>query len=367
MAHDTIVIGAGVMGSAIALRLAAAGQRVLVLEKSVPGAEASSAAAGILGPQVEAEQDGPLFRLTLASRDRYPDFIADVEERSGHATGYRRSGVVRAALDEHELRQLALERDWQRRAGLSFEVLSADECRRAEPALGPRVAGGLHFRDEAQVDAQALAQALPVAARRAGACFERAAVASVAIENGRAVGVRTDSGTIPAAAVVLAAGAWTSLVAGSLLPPDAIAPVRGQMVLLAGAIAGSPHAVIFGPHGYLVPRDAGRVLLGSTMERVGFDKRVTAAGVASILAAALELAPDLADATLESSWAGFRPAPRDGLPLLGSLLPGLFVASGHHRNGILLTPVSAELVAGAVLGRTPALDVTPFRPDRFAS
>ncbi|MFN7955869.1 MAG: glycine oxidase ThiO [bacterium] len=365
---DSIVIGAGVMGSAIALRLAQAGQRVVVLERAVPGAEASSAAAGILGPQVEAEADGPLFRLALASRERYPAFSEELHAATGHDLGFRRVGVVRAMATEDELEAWLAERAWQGAAGLSVRVVRGAELAEVEPALGTHLPAAVHLADEAQVDAQALALALPEAARRAGARFERAAVLRVRVEGRRVTGVDLDSGPRHAAAVVVAAGAWTGQVVGAALPHDAVSPVRGQMVLLKveGDVVG-PRTIVFGASGYAVPRAQGRVLLGSSMERVGFDKRVTAAGVAGILGHALAILPGLGRATLESTWAGFRPAPRDGLPLIGAThVDGLFVASGHHRNGILLTPITADLVADAVLGRASALDPTPFRPTRFS-
>ncbi len=366
---DSIVIGAGVMGSAIALRLAQAGQRVLVLERAVPGAEASSAAAGILGPQVEAEEDGPLFRLGLASRERYPAFSEEIHAVTGHDLGFRRVGVVRAMASEAELESWLGQRAWQAGAGFSVRVLRGAEIAEVEPALGGQVPAAVHLADEAQVDAQALALALPEAARRAGARFERATVLRLRLEGHRVTGVDLDAGVRPASAVVVAAGAWTAQVVGAALPPDAVTPVRGQMVLLKveGDVV-APRTVVFGSGGYAVPRAHGRVLLGSSMERVGFDKRVTAGGVASILGNALSIMPGLAHATFESTWAGFRPAPRDGLPLIGATpVDGLFVASGHHRNGILLAPVTADLLADAVLGRVSALDPTPFRPDRFGA
>lgn len=363
---DTIVIGAGVMGCSIALRLVQAGQKVLILEKAVPGAEASSAAAGILGPQVEAEEDGPLFRLGLASRALYPDFTDEIRELSGQDVGFRRSGVLSVARTAAALEELVARRAWQASAGLAMHPMSGDELRCIEPALGHDLAGALHFPDDAQVDAQALAAALPVAVRRMGASIERATVTGIELAAGKVTGVSLDSGNVAAGAVVVAAGAWTSLVVGAALPADAVVPVRGQIVRLVARTEQLPHAVVFGGGGYLVPRDAGRVLLGSTMEKVGFEKRVTAGAVAAILGNALSLVPGLASAAFESAWAGFRPSPRDGLPLLGATAtPGLFVASGHHRNGILLTPRTANWMADAVLGRASSIDSTPFRPDRF--
>lgn len=351
MTYDVVVVGAGVMGSAIALRLAQAGARVLVLERSVPGAEASSAAAGILGPQIEAEADGPGFRLGLASREAYPAFVAEVEELSGVRLEFRRCGLLRVGAE--------LPR-WQRAAGLAVEELPGDEARRLEPALSPAVESALHFPDEAQVDPQALARALPIAAERAGASFRQAVVAGIAHDGDRAVGVELEGGREPAGAVVVAAGAWTSLVPGVGLDPERIRPVRGQMVRLGPGTA-QPGRIIFGRRGYVVPRADGTVLCGSTMERAGFEKRVTAEGVASILANALEALPGLGGREIVATWAGLRPFPQDGVPLIGELTPGLFVASGHHRNGILLTPETARLVAAAVRGDRPP-ELATFAP-----
>ena len=364
MGYDTVIVGAGVMGSAIALRLAQAGQRVLVLEKSIPGAEASSAAAGILGPQIEADREGPGFRLGLASREAWGPFAAEVEGLSGVALGHARSGVLELALPGDDLSGVEKRLSWQRAAGLAVEKLTSAEVRRLEPAIAGEVMGGLHLPAEGRVDAQAVARALPIAAERAGASFRRATVRGVRTADGRAAGVELEGDRVEADAVVVAAGAWTPLVEGVGLPADAVRPIRGQVVKLA--VRAPPFSnVLFTPRGYLEPRASGEIVCGSTMESVGFDKRVTAAGIAGILANAIAAVPGLAQAELAATWAGFRPYPKDGTPLVGpTATPGLFVASGHHRNGILLTPETARLVATAVLGKPDPL-LAAFSPARF--
>ncbi|HEY0839423.1 MAG TPA: glycine oxidase ThiO [Vulgatibacter sp.] len=365
MAYDSVVIGGGVMGSAVALRLARAGQRVLVLEKSVPGAEASSAAGGILGPQMEGEHDDPLFRLALASRDSYEAFAGEVQELSGVDVGWRRCGLLRVSAAGEDPRPLADRLSWQREAGLRVERLSGDEARQLEPSLAPTIEGALHFPDEAVVEPRKLAEALPRAAQAAGATYRRARVRRVIGDGGRVTGVETEDETIATDVVVVAAGAWTSKVDGCGLPADSVRPVRGQMAALKGGPALS--RIVFTSRGYLVPRPDGTVVTGSTMEECGFEKRVTAGGLSHILGNATVTIPSLAYAEVTATWSGLRPCPRDGLPLIGAgPLPGLFLASGHHRNGILLTPETARLLAEAVVaGRDPET-LAPFSPLRFA-
>ena len=366
MTYDGVVIGGGVMGSAIALRLAQAGQRVLVLEKAIPGAEASSAAGGILGPQMEGEHDDPLFRLALASRDAYPDFAAELRELSGVDVGWRRSGLLRTSATGEDAAPLEARLAWQRRAGLTIESLSGDEARGLEPRLSPAIERALFFPDEAMVEPRKLAEALPIAAQAAGATFRRAQVRRVITAGNRASGVELDGDRVSAGAVIVAAGAWTSKVEGCGLPVDAVRPVRGQMAVLRGA-GPALSRVVFTSRGYLVPRSDGTVVTGSTMEEAGFEKRVTAGGLAHILGNATATLPALAHAEVTATWSGLRPCPKDGLPLIGAgPLPGLFLASGHHRNGILLTPETARLLAAAVIAGRDPVELTPFSPLRFA-
>lgn len=366
MNSDFVVIGAGIHGCATALRLAQAGARVTVLERSVPGAEASSAAGGILSPGVEAQHGGPLLALAQDSMRRWPGFAAELAETTGIDLAYRTQGTLRIVFGETEA--AAWRADLPRLVGLGVaaEWLDGTALRALEPALAAGASGGFLFRDEACLDPKPLLRALATAAAGAGVRFLTGQVRRIACENGRVVGVEHVSGRLAADAVLLAAGAWAGLVEGSGLPAGAVRPVRGQMVVLAARpeLVGR---VVFSPKGYLVPRPDGRVLCGSTMEEAGFEKVVTAAGMASILGMAIETAPELAAAPYVESWSNFRPATADGLPILGAgAVPGLFYSTGHHRHGILLAPASADLVAASLLGERPALDLTPYSVARLA-
>lgn len=365
---QVLIIGGGVMGCAGALELAKLGVEVEVLERSVPGAEASSAAAGILGAQAEAHHDGPLARLCLASRALWPALAEDLRARTRIDIGYRGSGVVHATLAAGELEAMWSALAWQREAGLSLEKLDAAAALRAEPALSPRVAGAVRFADDARVDPPLFLRALRIAAERTGARFRTGSlVRRIALDAAgrRAIGVLLEDGTtLPADQVVLAAGSWSSLVGGAPLAASAVKPARGQMVELSTA---TPllQSVIYGPRCYLSPRDDGRVLVGSTLEFVGFTPGVTAAAVRDLLAGAIDLVPALGDAALGRTWSSFRPHTRDELPLVGeSGVAGLLLATGHFRNGILLAPITARIVAALATGAPPPIDLAPFRADR---
>lgn len=353
------------MGCAAAFELARRGVAVTVLERSVPGAEASSAAAGILGAQVEAHHPGPLTELGLLSRKLYPALVKDLERASGISIGYRESGVLKVAYEQAEVTELARDLAWQRKAGLPLQKLAPSALSAREPALSREVQGGVWFERDATLEPRALLSALRVAAERAGAVFRSGAfVKRVAQQGGRAVGVELDDGSVVAAEhVVLAAGSWTSLLAEQPATPRVV-PARGQIVELKTSVPllGS---IVFGPGCYLVPRADGRLLIGSTLEFVGFRREVTAGAVANLLAAAIRLVPALAEAELSATWSSFRPYTSDELPLLGpSGVPGLLFMSGHYRNGILLAPISARIVADCVTGKKPPLDLAPFAPER---
>ena len=367
MRSDVVVIGAGVQGCAVALRLAQAGREVLVLERSIPGAEASSAAGGILSPGVEAEEPGPFYELCAASLARWPAFAAELERLSGMWVGHRGGGTLEVAFDDPTARVLAARAAQLQGHGVEVEVLDGDAVRRLEPALDPRARGGLWFAAESSVDPRLLARALYLAAHRAGARFLGGQVQRILHDGGRASAVEHQSGRIEAGAVVLAAGSWSALVEGSGLPAGAVRPVRGQIALL-DTRPPLLSRVVFSDKGYLVPRADGRVLCGSTMEEVGFDRAVTAGGLRGVLELAIEIAPALAGAPLLETWSNFRPASPDGSPVLGpSTVPGLFYATGHTRNGILLCPVTADAVAAAVLGRPPPVDLAPFHVGRLSA
>ena len=361
---DVVVVGGGVIGCAVAWELASRHRaQVVVLERAVPGAEASSAAAGILGAQVESHapptDGGATFALLLASRARHEELDARLREAVGLSTGYRRCGLLRVTDDEAKVGPLGDAHLWQRAHGAKVERVDVAACRRLEPALGA-VRGGVLLEDEGQVDPPALLRALQQACARAGVTFRSGVLVRGIVDRPR--GVDTSEGLVPAGAIVVAAGSWTSLVAGLPAGVRDVRPVRGQIVQVETRPPIAERVVV-GDAGYVVTRADGRTLLGSTMEEVGHVKEVTAGGVHDVLAASLALFPALRTAPISATWSGFRPATRDDRPMIGATsLDGLFVATGHHRNGILLAPETARLVADLVATGRCDRDLAPFAP-----
>jgi glycine oxidase len=367
-AVDVAIIGAGVMGCALALRLAQRGLAVTVVERGIPGAEASSAAAGILGPQWEAEGAGPLLDLGLRSRALYPSFAVELRELSGIDVGHAKSGLLEVALDEEQERGLLARRVWQQARGLRSELLGAAEARAAEPHLGPAVRSALRLPDEGHVNARLLARALSQAAAIAGARFLQGRyVRRVLTAGGKAQGLELDGETLAAGTVVVAAGSWSSLVEGSGVPPPIVRPARGQMVAIEVRPPLFRHVLAPFARGYLVPRLDGTVLAGSTLEMVGYRKEVTVAGLAEILAMVRAVVPALDHASVVETWSNFRPFTDDHLPVLGKTsVEGLVLATGHYRYGILLTPITAQLLAELIATGTSSVDLTPFSVARFS-
>jgi glycine oxidase len=331
-----VIVGGGVMGCATALELASRGAKVTVLERAIPGAEASSAAAGILGAELESAHHGPNPEW-MAARDDYAAWARELEERSQIHVGYKKCGALLVAFTEEEAR------------ALKGSTIDGARAREIEPALSPRVISALHFPDEAQVDPPLLLRALVVAASRAGVEMRAGTtVRSLAIEGQRCTGVELEQGRLAADVVVLAAGSWSSLVWAPPSEKERVRPVRGQIVQLDERPP-SLRGIVFGAGGYVVARGDGRVLCGSTMENVGFRREVTAAGVHHVLGAALAIAPSLSDAQLGATWSNFRPFAER--PLVGkSEIEGLYLATGHHRNGILLAHATAMRVADSIFG-----------------
>ncbi len=372
---DVLVIGGGMIGCAAALALAEKSFKTAVIERGPldpvgRGPEGSSAAAGILGAQLEGlHGDNPLSRLCLLSRDRYPAWIAGITDRSGRDVELRPAGVTRVAFDAASLRAVEADAAWQARAGYRVEHLDAAAVRAIEPALASDVHGAVRFPDDHRIDPPALMAALRLAAVTAGVIFrDGATVSRVVMRDGRATGVILADGTVIAAdTVVIAAGSWSSLIGDTSLPPDAVQPARGQIIELhvdASVVRG----VLEAADCYLSPRDDGRLLLGSTVELVGFREGATAGAVRDLLNAAIRLVPGLHDATINRTWAGFRPRTHDDMPLIGTVgIEGLVIATGHFRNGVLLAPITGEIVAALLTGGALPVDIAPFDPRRGRS
>ena len=367
---EVAIIGGGVIGLAVARALALRGVRdVLLIERKSLGAESSYAAAGMLAPQAEANRAHEFFYLNCQSRDMYPTFAAALLEETGIDIELDTMGTLYLALNEHDAEELQERYDWQTKAGLPIEKLSAAAVRQLEPAINEEVHTALKFPLDTQVENRRLIAALTTANELLGVRMETGtAVMSLKIQRDRVTGIETSRGFIAAEAVVIAAGAWSSLLgAGDKALPDLrIKPVRGQMLCFQPNSPLTRH-VIYSPRGYLVPRRDGRMLAGSTTEHAGFEKQVTAAGVQSIIAAALEISPRVAALPLTDSWSGLRPRAADTLPVLGPCaeIAGVYYATGHYRNGILLAPITGQLLAAAIVDKEFPQRLSIFSPDRF--
>ncbi len=363
---DVLVVGGGVIGCALAGELARRGRTVTVIERAEPGAEASGAAAGMLAPQAEARVRDVFFDLALASRSLYPAWVHALEEETGVDVGYRRAGLLHCIFAGAPADGLAAQAAWQRATGLAVVEGRAEELvGDIGGRLSTEVEGAAFFPEEGVVDPRRLTRAAWLSAQRRGAQV-RTGVAALGfvVEGGVCRGVETGDGTILADATVNAAGAWAGFDP-SLPLTVPVQPVRGQIVELR--LAQRPFTtIVSGDDVYLVPRADGTVLLGSTVEHVGFRKEVTAAAVERLIAGAVRLMPELRSARFVTAWSGLRPGTPDGLPVLGPCrVPRLFFAAGHFRNGILLAPATAMAVADAIMGDT-GRDLSAFSIERFS-
>ena len=361
---DVIVVGGGVIGCAVAYYLAREGVRVEVVERGETGGEASGAAAGMLAPLAEVEDAGPFQELCVESLRMFPALVESLRDETGIDIEYLASGILRVAVDDAEERRLRAPADCS--TCLPLHWLGPEELHGFEPALSLEMRGGTYSPEEHQVNADSLTQALARAASAHGATFRRnLAVRRLLTGNGRVVGVRTADGDIAAGHVVLAAGPWTGRLAASLGFDLPVFPVRGQMIALPSKTA--PRHIVWGSAGYLVPKANGLVFAGATVEKVGFRRRTTNAGLRGLAAMASSLAPRLGAFAPVDSWAGLRPGSADGLPLLGPLpgWEGVSVATGHYRNGILLSPVTGRLMARAIIDGSADGSMAPFSPARF--
>jgi glycine oxidase len=368
---DVAVVGAGVIGLAIGWRAAQRGLSVVVLERGdEPARQTSAVAAGMLAPISETlPTELPLMRLGLDSVQKYPEFIAELNEATGMDTGYLRCGTLLLARDGDEAESLARELALRESLGLAAHRLRASEARRLEPGLAPTLRLALDVPDDHAIDPRKLTAALVHGLVAAGGELRtNAPVAELTTTDGRVTGARTEAGErVAAEQVVVAAGPWSSSLDG--VPDGAsvpVHPVKGQILRLHDP--GGPGLltrVVRFTGGYLVPRGDGRYVLGATMEERGFDTTVTAGAVFELLRDAFELVPSVTELVIDELSAGLRPATPDNLPALGpGALPGLHWATGHFRHGILLTPITAEIVVGGLIGE-PTPD--EFAPGRFAA
>ena len=379
---DVLVIGGGVIGLAIAWRAAQRGLRVTVADPE-PGHGATHAAAGMLTPVAEAAYaERELFELGSTSLRQYPRFTAELTEITGLPTGFAPTGTLLVGYDSDDLALIREHAALRESFGVPSQPLSARECRRAEPLLGPAISGGLLVKDDASVDPRLLATALLAAATKAGVTLLRSPAVRLLTGGDRATGAELGdrATTISADQVVLAAG-WASGRIGGI-PPGAVPPLRpvkGQIIrlrptaatlasgLLPSLICKTVRGLVQGSSVYLVPRAHGELVVGATQEEMGSDTTVTAGGLWQLLRDARAIVPGITEFELAEAVAGLRPGTPDNAPLIGpSALPGLVMATGHFRSGVLLTPVTADIVAGYLASGQVGPTAAPFAPQRFA-
>ena len=363
--YDAAVVGGGVVGCAVAFELARAGASVALIERDEVAAHASGAAAGMLAPIAESSADSALFRLGMRSLGLFPDLVRELADLSGIDAELVQAGILRVATAEEapELRRRAREL-----AEYDCEWCGVDELRKREPRLSEEFVGGLWSPREACLDPLLLTRAYAGAAQRRGAELHLGASAvGLLHDHGRVQGVRTAEGRILAGDVVLCTGAWSRLVGDWIQAAWPVEPVKGQMLALE-APRPPLTSIVWSRDAYIVPRPDGSVRVGATVERVGFDARPTARGLSELLGGACATLPALGSSRFVSAWAGVRPSSPDGLPLLGPVASwaGLWLATGHHRNGILLSAVTSRLIAQGVLEGHWSADYEVFEPSRFA-
>lgn len=367
MAHfDTVILGGGIIGCTLARSLTAEGMKVAVVERGAPGQEASSAAAGMLSPSAEAEKGSPLFALCRTSLQRYCQLAAELKAETGIDPQYRTEGTLLLFENEQERQAMLPSIEWQRSQEIPIQELPQQELRECEPRLADPV-GGFYLPEDHQIDNRLLVQSLVQSCRQQGVEFVLGKNVLEVECNGHGVtGVILEDDRLAATRVVNTAGAWAGLIRVPGLPPAPIRPVKGHIVALESAEEPFQH-VVRSHRVYMVPRRGGRVIVGSTMEEVGFDKTPRAAPLTRLLRAAQELCPILEQSKVAEVWAGLRPAAPDGLPLLGpTAIEGYFVALGHFRNGILLAPITAEILTGWLVGGKSPLPTDALLPRRFA-
>jgi glycine oxidase len=361
---EVIVIGGGAVGAACARELAVRGRQVLVLDRGTDDGQAWRAAAGMLAAQTDGGADDPLFELGLAGRELLYTLAPELQERTGITLELRRDGIAKLALSDDDLAPLKAKVAWQRQQGHLIDWLDATEARTRYPWAG-KALGALWAPHDGAIDPRKLVEALLADAKANGATVERGPVIGLLREGDRVAGVRTANATWRAEQVIVAAGAWSGKLEG-LPRPISVEPVRGQMAAFPWPV-GTEQAMVQGGGVYIVPR-GDEAIVGSTMESAGFHAETTPAGLAHLFARASTLFPALAHLEVRRTWAGLRPGTPDGLPIIGRepRAEGLWYATGHGREGILLSVVTGRIIAQLVTGETPMVeDLHAVQPDRF--
>jgi glycine oxidase len=354
-----IVVGGGIIGLAIARELAGR-KSVLLLDRDATSQGTSRAAAGMLTPLSEADDQGPFFQLTRASLAMFDRFVEELRSESDTDVAYSTEGLLCLASSEESAATLRRRYEWQHRAGFKVDLLSGDEIKRMEPLVTAPVINALFMPGERSVAPRPLLNAVREA------CFQR----GVEIRTGVPVDAISSNAVhfahtmLQASSIVIASGVWSAEIQG-LMPHIPVWPRKGQILSL-GMPPGAFRHMIRWSHSYFVPRSTGELIVGATNEDAGFDSSITAGGLGRLLADAQTISSHVGSYPILETWSGFRPATPDDLPILGpSAVPGVYYATGHYRNGVLLAPITASIVADLVEGRKPGVDLTPYSPARF--
>ncbi|MDQ3132577.1 MAG: glycine oxidase ThiO [Acidobacteriota bacterium] len=368
MNSEVLIVGGGIIGLAIARGLQLSGiKEITILERGEIGRESSYAAAGMLAPYAETDEKTDFTEFCAKSLNLYPNFAEELNAETGVDIELDCNGSLYLAFTEADSKEIGRRYEWQKRAGLSVEHLTARETLRAEPFVSPDVRESLFFPNDWQVENRRLLFALEKYTELNHIkIIENAEIVNLLIENNRIIGAETETVKFHAATVVIATGAWTSLIKAESFVLPQVKPIRGQMISYQTAkrLFGK---VIYSPRGYIVPRTDGRILVGATVEDAGFDKSITDAGTELLRETALEMSPGLGNLEIAEKWVGLRPFAADGLPILGAFpeVENLFVATAHYRNGILLAPLTAKVIVEKIAKNLDSEYLKIFSPQRF--
>jgi glycine oxidase len=366
--NDIIIIGGGIIGLSVAFELQTRGIKTRIVDAKGPAQESSWAAGGMLAPQLETTKMDASWVLGRSSRDLYSSWIQRLLSHTDYDPHYRKCGALLCARTPEEIEHRWSAYQWQRDEGQSMDRIDSLELKDRIPNMGSRPVGALLFPDEAQVDPRRLCQCLVLACAAVGVHFDWGnAVHEIEVRHGQIQKIKTSKKDLMTDTAIVAAGAWSNLIPGLNLAADSVVPIRGQMLALE--LSSQENLPFITDHQvYVIPRHHGRVLIGSTMENVGFDRQTTGVGIQSLLEQGQDLWPALKNAKIVETWCGFRPKSFDGLPLIGpSPINGLHLATGHFRNGVLQAPQTATLVADLVMGKETSIDPEAFSSRRAFS